>query len=140
LKSIGTSARQHLVDTDDVVWVWADAHVESFLSGNLDEVLVGGDTGGLEGLGAELLKLVGNQVDTCWELVDVGALTAQVEDTNLWVWDTTVEAGLWVWLAVGLLVCICRRRADFWSRENALLAVAVAPCWTSRHFVGICRV
>jgi len=104
LKSIGTSTRQHLVDTDDVVWVRADAHVETFLSGNLDQVLVGGDTGGLEGLGAQLLILVGDQVDAGWELVDVGALTSQVEDTDLWVWDTTVEAGLWVWLAVELLV------------------------------------
>lgn len=76
LQSIGTSARQHLVDADDVVRVWADAHVESFLSGNLDQVLVGGDTGGLKRLGRELLKLVGNQVHACWELVDVGALAA----------------------------------------------------------------
>jgi len=40
LQSIGTGARQHLVDTDDVVGVSADAHVETFLSGNLDEVPV----------------------------------------------------------------------------------------------------
>jgi len=40
LQSIGTGTGQHLVDTDDVVWVGADTHVESFLSGNLDEVPV----------------------------------------------------------------------------------------------------
>ena len=40
LQSIGTGTRQHLVDTDDVVGVSADAHVETFLSGNLDEVPV----------------------------------------------------------------------------------------------------
>lgn len=40
LQSIGTGARQHLVDTHDVVWVSADTHVETFLSGNLDEVPV----------------------------------------------------------------------------------------------------
>ena len=38
LQSIGTSARQHLVDADDVVWVSADTEVETFLSGSLDHV------------------------------------------------------------------------------------------------------
>lgn len=38
LKSIGTSARQHLVDTDDVVGVGADTEVEGFLSGGLHHV------------------------------------------------------------------------------------------------------
>lgn len=38
LKSIGTSARQHLVDTDDVVGVGADAEVETFLTGGLHHV------------------------------------------------------------------------------------------------------
>ena len=47
LKPIGSGARQHLVDTDDVVGVDTDAHVETFLSGDLDEVLVGANTGGL---------------------------------------------------------------------------------------------
>lgn len=38
LQSIGTSARQHLVDTDDVVGVRTDTKVETFLTGGLDEV------------------------------------------------------------------------------------------------------
>ena len=38
LETIGSGARQHLVDADDVVWVGADAHVETFLAGGLDEV------------------------------------------------------------------------------------------------------
>ena len=78
----------------------ADTHVETFLSGNLDKVLVGANAGGFEGLGAQLLIFVRDEVDASWELVDVGTLTAQIEDTNLWVGYTTVEAGLWVWLAV----------------------------------------
>jgi hypothetical protein len=63
LQSIGTSARQHLVDTDDVVRVGADTEMETFLSGCLDHVLVGADTGGLESLRRELLVLVGDKVD-----------------------------------------------------------------------------
>ena len=38
LQSISTSARQHLVDADDVVWVGADAKVETFLTGRLHQV------------------------------------------------------------------------------------------------------
>lgn len=68
--------------------------METFLSGVLDEVLVGANTGGLEGLGAQLLILVGDKVNAEREVVDVGALTAQIEDTDLGVGDTTVEPRL----------------------------------------------
>ena len=50
LQPIGTSARQHLVDTDDVVGVDTDSEMETFLSGNLDKVLVGANTGSFESL------------------------------------------------------------------------------------------
>lgn len=38
LESIGSGARQHLVDTDDMVRVGAYAEMETFLSCDLDEV------------------------------------------------------------------------------------------------------
>ena len=101
LQSIGTSARQHLVDTDDVVRVNADAEVETLLTGGLDEVLVGANTGGLEGLRAQLLILVGDHVDAEREVIDGSALAAKIEDTNLGVGDTTVEARLRVRLEQG---------------------------------------
>lgn len=94
LQSIGTSARQHLVDTDDVERVSADAEVETLLAGVLDEVLVGANTGGLEGLGAQLLILVGDEVDAEREVVDVGTLAAKIKDANLGVGYTTVEPRL----------------------------------------------
>ena len=100
LKSIGTSARQHLVDTDDVVGVSTDTEMETFLAGKLDEVLVGADTGSLEGLGAQLLQLVGNEVDAEREVIDVGALSAKIEDSDLGVGDTTVEPRLRIRLKV----------------------------------------
>lgn len=62
LQPIGSSARKHLVDTDNVEGVNADAQVERVLAGGLDDVLVGANTGGLEGLGRELLVLVGDKV------------------------------------------------------------------------------
>ena len=38
LQTIGTGARQHLVDADDVEGVNADTQVEAFFTGDLDEV------------------------------------------------------------------------------------------------------
>lgn len=60
----------------------------------LDEVLVGANTGGLQGLGTQLLILVGDEVDAEREVVNVGTLAAEIEDSDLGVGDTTVEAGL----------------------------------------------
>lgn len=94
LQSIGTGARQHLVDTDDVEGVSTDSEVETLLTGVLDQVLVGANTGGLESLRAQLLILVGDEVDAEREVIDVGTLSAQVEDSNLGVGYTTVEARL----------------------------------------------
>jgi len=104
LETIGSGTRQHLVDTDDVVGVDTDTEVETFLTGDLDEVLVGTDTGGLESLGGQLLILVGDKVDTGGEVVHVGLLTTEIEDTNLGVGNTTVEPGLRVGLVLAVTV------------------------------------
>lgn len=99
LKSIGTGAGQHLVDTDDMVGVGTDTEVETFLAGKLDEVLVGANTGGFKGLRAQLFQLVGNEVDAEREVIDGGTLAAKIEDANLGVGDTAVEARLRVRLS-----------------------------------------
>jgi len=95
-----------------MVWVDADTEMETFLSGNLDEVLVGANTGSLESFGGQLFVLVGDQVDAEREVVDVRFLTAEIEDANLGVRNTTIEPAL----GVGLV-----------------LAVAVATSWTTCH-------
>jgi hypothetical protein len=81
--------------------------METFLSGNLDQVLVRTNTGGLESFGTQLLILVGNQVDAKRKLVDVRTLSAEIEDTDLWVRYTTVESGLWVRLVFAVTVTSC---------------------------------
>lgn len=68
--------------------------METLLTGVLDEVLVGANTGGLEGLGAQLLILVGDEVNAEREVVDVRLLAAEIEDSDLRVGDTTVEPRL----------------------------------------------
>jgi hypothetical protein len=94
LQSIGTGTRQHLVDTDNVEGVGADSEVETLFTGVLDEVLVGANTGGLESLGAQLLILVGNEVNAEGEVINIGALSAKIEDSDLGVGNTTVEPRL----------------------------------------------
>lgn len=124
-------------------------------------ILVGANTGSLEGLGGDLLILVGDEVDAERELVNVGALAAKVEDANLGVRHTTVEARLRVRLLSRQSVCVfflvlpplaahldsfsCT--PDFRSvssvgggRQNwpyLVLAVAVASRGTTGHFDGI---
>lgn len=110
LQSIGTSARQHLVDSDDMVRVGSNSQVKTFLSGNLDKVprtalemdvtkieilniLVGANTGGFKGFGAQLFVFVRHHVHAKRELVDIGTLSSQIENTNLGVRYTTVESG-----------------------------------------------
>jgi hypothetical protein len=66
-----------------VVRVSADTHVETFLSGNLDEVLVGANAGGFEGLGGKLFVLVGDEVDASWELIDTCSLATKIVDSQL---------------------------------------------------------
>ena len=66
--------------------------------------LVAADASGLEGLGGELLILVGHQVDAQGELVHAGLLPAQVEDADLGVGDAAAEAGLGVGLVLAVAV------------------------------------
>ena len=50
LQSIGTSTRQHLVDTENVERMNTDSHVEGLTARDLGNVLVGADTSGLKSL------------------------------------------------------------------------------------------
>jgi len=142
LQPVGSGARQHLVDADDVVRVCSHPHVEAFFAGDLHQVLVGADAGRFECFGRELFVFVcvlivsgaglklpllprmevlprtGDEMDACWEFVDAGLLPAQVENTDLRIGHTTVEARLGIWL---------------------VLAVAVAPRRTSRHGAELWR-
>jgi acyl dehydratase len=68
--------------------------METFLSGNLDKVLVGANTGSFQGLRAQLFIFVGDKVDAEREVIDGRTLSAKVEDSNLGVGHTTVESRL----------------------------------------------
>jgi len=92
LQTIGSGTGQHLIDADDVVRVGADTHVETFLSGNLDQVLVAADTGGFESFRGQLFVFVGYEMDTGGEFIYTRLLSSKVIDSDLSIWHTTVES------------------------------------------------
>jgi len=57
--------------------------MERILARGLGHVLVGANTSGFESLRRELLILIGDEVGAEGELVDVGTLTTEIEDTDL---------------------------------------------------------
>lgn len=101
LQTVGTSARKHLVDTDDVVGVDTHTEVESILTRHLHHVLVGTDTSSFKGLRRNLLVFVTDKVDTEWEFIHRGLLTTQIVDTDLRVRHTTVVPRLGLsWVSI----------------------------------------
>lgn len=64
----------------------ADWELEPF-----PHILVGADTGGFESFRRELFVFIRNHVNAEGEFVYIGTLSAQIEDANLGVGDTTVE-------------------------------------------------
>ena len=70
-------------------------------------------------------------MDTERELVDIGTLATKIEDSDLRVGHTTVEARLGVWLLSSVLIVRSLQKATY-----LVLAVAVASCGSSGHLDG----
>lgn len=117
LETIGTCARQHLVDAEHVEGVCADAEVEGVLTCRLGQELVGADTGCLKCLRRDLLILKREHVHAAGEVIDVCLLAAQIERADLGVGDTTAVARLDVRLTVGNAVAASGAAAHCdWSK------------------------
>lgn len=101
---IGSGTGQHLVDADNVERVQTHADVELVLAAVLHHVLVAANTSSLQGLGTQLLVLVGDQVHAQGELLHAGLLAAQVEDADLGIGDTTTEPRLRVRLILAVAI------------------------------------
>mmetsp|Transcript_38412 Transcript_38412/g.57530 ORF Transcript_38412/g.57530 Transcript_38412/m.57530 type:complete len:203 (+) Transcript_38412:166-774(+) len=110
-QAIGTSARQSLVDTQNVVRMRSHADVEEIPSSVGDHELVRGNSGSLEALTGDLLVLIADHVGGGRELVARQLLLAAVEDPDLRIRHTSAVLGLRVGLAVGVAVASCRSAA-----------------------------
>lgn len=100
LETIGSGARQHLVDTEDVEGVGTDAQVETILTAGLGHVLVGANAGSLEGLRRDVLVLAGDHVGSVGELVYSSLLATAIVNSELSIRNSTAEARLGVGLVL----------------------------------------
>merc|ERR1719261_2004944 len=117
LETICTSARQHLVDTNHVERVRANAEVERFLAGQADHALVRRDTRSLERLTGNLLVLTRDHVHRQGELVHIVLLLTAVENADLRVRDAAAEPRLRVRLVLAVAVAACRTAAHPFEKE-----------------------
>ena len=91
-KPIGSSAGKHLVGTDDVEGVNTDTDVVTLLSDGVGQVLVDGDTAGLECLRGDLLLFVTDQVGYEGEEIDGCLLGTDIVNLDLRFGHTTAVA------------------------------------------------
>mmetsp|Transcript_2999 Transcript_2999/g.4936 ORF Transcript_2999/g.4936 Transcript_2999/m.4936 type:complete len:215 (+) Transcript_2999:266-910(+) len=91
-KPISSSARKHLVGTDNMVGVDTDTNVVGILSNGVDQMLVNGNTACLKCLRGDLLLLVTDQVCHKREKVHGSLLGSHVVDTDLGLGHTTAVA------------------------------------------------
>jgi len=94
LKSIGTSARKHLVDSDNVPRVNSASEMEAFLTALLDQVLVGSNTSSFHGFGRDLFLFERDEVNTEGEFFDISSLFTSIIDSDSGIGDTSVISGL----------------------------------------------
>jgi hypothetical protein len=74
--------------------VYTNAEMERILAGSLGNVLVGANTGGFEGLRGQLLILIGDKVAAEGEVVNRGALAAEIVYAYLGASERAVSASL----------------------------------------------
>ena len=74
--------------------VYTNAEMERILAGSLGNVLVGANTGGFQGLRGQLLILIGDKVAAEGEVVNRGALAAEIVYAYLGASERAVSASL----------------------------------------------
>lgn len=125
---ISTGTGQHLVYPDDVEGVEPHPDVELVFSCVLDHVLVAANTSSLQGFGAELLILVGDQVHAQREVLDARLLLSKIEDTDLRVGNSTTEPRFRVRFVLAVAVT---GKKKLKNRAHIAYAAAKQPMGTS---------
>jgi len=108
LQTICTSATQHLVNTDDVEGVHSDSEMERVLARGLGDIFVCTNTGSFQSLRGDLLVLVRDKMSAVGEVINAGALSAKIENSDLGVGHTTIIAGLGIRLVLAVTVAASR--------------------------------
>jgi len=113
LKSIGSGAGQHFIDTKNVPRMDSASEMERVFTSEFDHVLVGSDTAGFQGFRTELFLFQRNQMDAEWEFINISSLLSSVVDTDSWVRATSAVSGLWIWFTTPVSVASCRSSSHF---------------------------
>ena len=112
LEPIGTSTTQHFVDSGDVVRVGSNSQVKSVFTAHFGHVFVGTDSSGFQSFGSDLFVLIGYHYDVHWKGHDGGFLGTKIENSDLSIWNTSVESRFWV---------------------GFVFAISVASGWSASH-------
>lgn len=106
---ISSGTRQHLVDPNNVEWMDTHTNVELIFAAMLDQVFVAANTSGFQSFWAQLFVFIGHQMHTQREILDGGFLSAQIENTDFWVWHTTTEPRFWIRLIFAIAIAVTEK-------------------------------
>jgi hypothetical protein len=110
---IGSGTGQHFIDANNVEWMQSHSDVELIFSAELHQVLVAANTASFQSFGAELFIFIRHEMNAEWEVIDVSPLSAQIENANLGVWNTTAETRFGVWFVFTVAVAKRRKKHCF---------------------------
>eukprot|EP00166_Cyanidium_caldarium_P001862 ctg_1975.g480 len=134
LQSIRPSARQHLVDTDDVKRVHPHPQVERVLAGVRRQILLRGHSCRLQRLTGQLLLFVRHQIHAHRVLVGGRLLASQVVDADLGVGHTAAVPRLGVRLVLAVAIATRRPTSHDGGQEKlALGSPRSHPLSIERH-------
>mmetsp|Transcript_45056 Transcript_45056/g.86160 ORF Transcript_45056/g.86160 Transcript_45056/m.86160 type:complete len:242 (-) Transcript_45056:58-783(-) len=104
LQAIRACAREHLVDTQNVVGMNSHTQMKRFFSCSLNHVLVARNTRSLKRLRTHVLLFPRHQVNAARERVTVEPLHSNIINADLRIRNTTAESRLGVRLVLNLAV------------------------------------
>lgn len=125
---IGSGTGQHFIDANDVEWMNSHADVELIFSAELHQVLVAANATSFQSFSAQLFKFIGHEMNAEWEVIDESSLSAQIEDTNLGVWNTSTETRFRIRLVFTVAIAIKRNEQS--SVKLTLILFATKVCDT----------
>ena len=114
LQSIGTGTRQHFVDSQNMEWMDSDSQMESISPNGFGDVFVSTNTSSFQSFRRQLFQFVGNQMNTQWKFINSGLFFTQIENSDFWIWNSSVVSRFWV---------------------RFVFLVSVTSSWSSSHLV-----
>lgn len=75
-------------------WMQSHPNVELIFAAEFHQVFVAANTTGFQSFRAQLFIFIRDEMNAQWEVIDESSLSAQVENTDLGIWNTTTETRL----------------------------------------------